>query len=157
MFVKQITPTSWILTSSISGKKVGLALQKTEGFVLISEPGQVFESLEMIAKHFGEHIKDTKPEEDLENAASDIEGYPIKHSIAVEIASDPETNLHSYKIKAGSKVTYVAGYFGVKFKSGYVASFCPKIETLLENDYIGPFKDKFDMQFNLLKHNREGN
>ena len=156
MIAKSITATSWILTSRITGKKIGLAIKKDNIFKLVQNSNKEFNSLEEIAQSLGESLVFEKEKKKVEeDAINDIDGYPIKHAVAVDINSDKENNLHTYKLKETGKITFVAGYFGVKFKSGYVSSFCPKIETLLENEYIGPYKNKFDMQFHLLKHNRE--
>lgn len=154
MQVKQITPINWIVTSSFTGKKIGLVIQKEQGLCLITDPSKFYNSFEELAASFNETLSETT-EEVVEPTVSEIGGYPVKHDKAVDITIDTESNLNTYKIKEGAKVTFVAGFYGVKFKNGYVSSFCPKIETLLENDYIGPYKDKFDLQFHILKYNRE--
>jgi len=154
MQVKQITPINWIVTSSLTGKKLGLVTQKEQGYSLITEPSKFFKDFDELASMFGESVTESN-DEVIEQAVSEINGYPVKHLNAFEITIDEEANLNTYKAKEGGKLTFVAGYFGVKFKNGYVGSFCPKISTLLGSDFIGPYKDKFDLQFQILKYNRE--
>lgn len=156
MIIKQITPTSFILTSSVTGKKIGLATKKETGYVLIQDQSKIFVSLDEIAEHFEETLNDNEDDKVPEVVINEIKGYPIKHKeVYIVESDDPDTNLHAYRSKQDGKVVHVAGYFGVKFSNGYVKKFCPRIETLLEYEYIGPYKDKFDMQFEILKYNRE--
>lgn len=41
---------------------------------------------------------------------------------------------------------YCAGYYAIKFKKGWVKSFCPKLITLQRYSFQGPFKTESDMK-----------
>lgn len=45
-----------------------------------------------------------------------------------------------------SKSQYCAGYYVIKFKKGWVKSFCPKLITLERYQYHGPFKTEQEMK-----------
>ena len=45
-----------------------------------------------------------------------------------------------------SKSLYCAGYYVIKFRKGWVKSFCPKLITLERYPYQGPFKTEADMR-----------
>lgn len=45
-----------------------------------------------------------------------------------------------------SKSLYCAGYYVIKFRKGWVKSFCPKLITLERYAYQGPFKTEDEMK-----------
>jgi hypothetical protein len=45
-----------------------------------------------------------------------------------------------------SKSQYCAGYYVIKFRKGWVKSFCPKLITLERYPYHGPFKTEQEMK-----------
>lgn len=47
---------------------------------------------------------------------------------------------------AKSKSQYCAGYYVIKFRKGWVKSFCPKLITLERYPYVGPFKTEQEMK-----------
>lgn len=45
-----------------------------------------------------------------------------------------------------SKSQYCAGYYVIKFRKGWVKSFCPKLITLERYPYYGPYKTEQEMK-----------
>ena len=45
-----------------------------------------------------------------------------------------------------SKSQYCAGYYVIKFRKGWVKSFCPKLITLERYPFHGPFKTEIEMR-----------
>lgn len=75
----------------------------------------------------------------------EVEGYPtncqpfnplwdVKKKLPLFTKADKSRSLHA------------AGYYIVKFEHGWVHSFCPKLITLLKNEWQGPFKTKLEMR-----------
>ena len=73
----------------------------------------------------------------------EVNGYPIKHRVAFDIVED---EIVTYTKAAKSKARYAAGYFAIEFEHGWTPSYCPRIQTVLNNTYIGPFRSKLEMQ-----------
>ena len=48
--------------------------------------------------------------------------------------------------KAQSKSIHAAGWYGLKFKNGWVAVLCPRLSTLDNNTNLGPYKTKMDLK-----------
>lgn len=48
-----------------------------------------------------------------------------------------------------SKSHFCAGYYIIKFRKGWVKSFCPKLITLERYHYLGPFKTEQEMKHQL--------
>lgn len=54
-----------------------------------------------------------------------------------------------------SKSQYCAGYYLIKFRKGWVKSFCPKLITLERYPYYGPFKNEDESKSMLNKINEK--
>jgi hypothetical protein len=67
----------------------------------------------------------------------EIEGYP------------------TFTKKAASKSTHVAGWYGLKFKNGWVCSLCPRLSTIKTNQHVGPYKTKMDLKV-VLNQKKDG-
>ena len=51
-----------------------------------------------------------------------------------------------YAKSTKSKSQYCAGYYVIKFRKGWVKSFCPKLITLERYPFHGPFKTEMEMK-----------
>lgn len=51
-----------------------------------------------------------------------------------------------YAKSSKSKSQYCAGYYVIKFRKGWVKSYCPKLITLDRYPYHGPFKTETEMK-----------
>jgi hypothetical protein len=51
-----------------------------------------------------------------------------------------------YAKSSKSKSQYCAGYYVIKFRKGWVKSFCPKLITLERYKFYGPFKTEQEMK-----------
>lgn len=59
-----------------------------------------------------------------------------------------------YAKSSKSKSLYCAGYYIIKFRKGWVKSFCPKLITLERYPYQGPFKTENEMKNVLVSVNK---
>lgn len=69
----------------------------------------------------------------------EVYGYPAKHT-PYNAVFDVKHQLPLYSKSPNSDNMYAAGYYCVKFPKGWVKGFCPKLSTIAENEYQGPFK-----------------
>lgn len=67
---------------------------------------------------------------------------------------DLKKRLPLFSKSSKSKSKYCAGYYVIKFKKGWVKSFCPKLITLERYPYYGPFKAESEMKNKLNKINK---
>lgn len=158
MFAKKLTDNTWMLTQD-SGVKLGIAKKVNDEFVLIGKK-EKYESLYDIAGKHGEKLKEanitTETLKDL-----DIEGFPIKHkefhNVEAHTITEAVDTIYSYNNSEKSEVLYAAGYYGIWFSNQYVIKKSPKLVTILENDFVGPFKDEFTTKFAVSQKNKEVN
>jgi hypothetical protein len=148
--LKEMTATSWILQNN--GVRVAVITETENGLNAIGKlDRKIFGDLNDLAKFLGSNIEIVKPtEDDHGDVFGDICGYPVKHQ-PVAPSEDHET-LPVYK---RGKVSHSAGYYGIRFKNGWVTSFCPKLSTLEENEYVGPFRTRLEMLNSISQKKRE--
>lgn len=141
--ITKLTDNSWIMKG---GHKTGI-LEKKDGYIFYSLIGEQhhFDDYSEVEKYFGKIILDGE-----KNTSDNINGYPIKHLDSTIVDKDKLI----YK-KAGSKIEFLAGYYGFKQKSGWVVNFCPKVSTASSYETIGPFRSKLECTVEVQNKNTE--
>lgn len=144
--LRQLTDTSWVVQCPTSENgRLGILAKTTNGYYLSGTKGKTeLKTKEDVTAFFGldvfEHI--VKPKEE-KGTLSSVNGYPTKLNIEVfQVKS--KTNLPLFTKREGSEVYYSAGYYAVKFATGWVTAFCPKFTTLETSKYVGPFKTEVE-------------
>ena len=69
----------------------------------------------------------------------EIYGFPTKHA-PYNAVLDVKHKIPLYAKSQNSNNMYAAGYYIVHFPKGWVKGFCPKLSTLSNNEFQGPFK-----------------
>lgn len=140
--LKPITETSWIMHDH--GTRIAIVVASGNKFKAIGNlDKKEFDSIEDIGTFLKASISIEEVAVENELTAGDVLGYPIKHTTAHDIVNDAYP---SYAKVVGSKSRFAAGYYGVLFQHGWVFSYCPKISTLEEHQWIGPYRTKLEMQ-----------
>lgn len=149
----ELTPKSWLL--STVNKRFGL-LRKTENdeYVIIGGPySGKYSQLGKLETALGQPIKFIKPIKEEEKNPIFVEGYPVKHEPIFLVESD--SNYYVYAKKEGSQDQYGAGYFCIQFKGKWQGGYCPRIKTLFDHPWIGPFKTKLEMDHTIRIENNK--
>ena len=79
-----------------------------------------------------------------------VYSYPTNTDTVYDI--DLLDNVPVFKKTTNSAVYFAAGYWGILFPMGWRPSFCPKLETLRNYKYIGPFKNEDDMYLSIKRN-----
>jgi len=155
---KQLTENSWMLKDVKLDKSIGMVRKSDLGRYVIFGIKTSFDSLEEVAAHFGGELVELDDEEVQEILEPKfINGYPVKHREAFETESKEIKGVivETYKNKEKSRKVFAAGWYGMKFKNGLVNCFCPKFSTLENSDFIGPYKNEIDLEFEVKKYNNQ--
>ena len=141
----------WLVQDS--GNKIGSISKAKKGYVFLKNGKQVnFNDLAEINAQFGvaifeEKIKKVKSDQ-VDNKSYAIYDFPC--------SSKPYDPMYNVKKKLPlfaksdkSKSQYCAGYYVIKFRKGWVKSFCPKLITLERYPFQGPFKTELEMKSTL--------
>jgi hypothetical protein len=129
----------WILEEN--AKRVGMMNFKDDNYVI-----------NLRRKDYVAH--DTK---DLKKLGIEFINRDLKHGGHLEVMGYPTDQEEVFNVKeidgyptftkkAASKSTHVAGWYGLKFKNGWVCSLCPRLTTVKTNVHVGPYKTKMDLK-----------
>lgn len=150
--LKPLTELTWILMSD--GNRLGLVSQTSNGINIIGniEPKQ-YKDIAELQKKFDNKLLIEKPiEVEHEPETVEVNGFPIKHKEFYNVLTE---TVSSYTRTETSSTRYAAGYYGLRFPNGWTSSFCPKLTTLSEYEYIGPFTTRLEMQHQISSKNKE--
>jgi hypothetical protein len=137
----------WLVTDN--DQKIGAISKSKKGYIFHRNGKEVgFKNLADIKAQLGivlfeEGIK--RNTVDQENKGYVIYDYPCSSKPYEPVYSVKE-KLPLYAKSAKSKSRYCAGFYIIKFRKGWVKSFCPKLITLQRYPYYGPFKTESDMK-----------
>jgi len=139
-------------------QKIGAIAKIKKGYQVIRKGKSVnFKDLVEIKKEIGisffeESIKKIK--KDLSDADYSIYDYPCK-SKPYDPLYNVQKKLPLYIKRPKSKSHYCAGHYIIKFRKGWVKSFCPKLITLERYPFQGPWKTEEESKTALRKANNE--
>jgi len=137
--------------------KIGSISKSKKGYVFLHKGKTVkFRDLNEIQEQFGvalfeDSIKKIKAESDVKSYS--IYEFPCSSKPYEPVYSVKE-KLPLYAKSAKSKSQYCAGYYVIKFRKGWVKSFCPKLITLQRYPFHGPFKTEVEMKTTLNNVNK---
>lgn len=134
----------WIIEDD--GIRIGTLARDSDGFVLNrSGKVSVFEDKNELSKEFGNDFLVAKITNSNKEIANTVHGYPTKVAPYNEMY-DIKRKLPLFTKSESSKSVYCAGYYLIKFNVTWLKSFCPKLSTLEQNEFKGPFKTEIEMK-----------
>lgn len=152
--IRQLSEVSWLFLED--GERTGLVIQRPSDVIVIGgEFNGIYQNLADLRTKIGK----TLAEEEITTAITDkeegeIEGFPIRHGSWHNVMTSP---IPSYTRSEKSQNRYAAGYYALRFPHGWTQSFCPKLATLVEYEYMGPFKTKLEMSHQISTKNKSIN
>jgi len=136
----------WIIQND--GEKLATLSKEKKGYSILCK-GQRYDvhDLTEIKERFGITISEEsiKKEKRVKTLPTDIYGYPANGK-AYNPLWNVQKRLPIYAKSSKSKSLYCAGYYVIKFRKGWVKSFCPKLITLERYPFKGPFKTELEMR-----------
>lgn len=139
---KELIPDKeWIIKKD--DIKIGSLMKSKKGYFL-SKNGQKI--LIKNLKDYGIEL----PEHKITSNITITNSYKIYEFPCGSKPFEPIYNLQKklpiFTKSSKSKSQFCAGYYIIKFRKGWVKSFCPKLITLERYPYIGPFKTEQEMK-----------
>ena len=151
-----IPEQEWLIRDG--NKKIGSIAKVKKGYLLLRQGKTLpFKNLSDVKSVFGISIF----EESIKKVKKDINGtieyviydYPCK-SKPHEPLYNVQKKLPLYTKRSKSKSQHCAGHYIIKFRKGWVKSFCPKLITLERYPYQGPWKTEEESKIALKKANQ---
>jgi hypothetical protein len=140
----------WLVTDN--QEKIGSISKVKKGYVFLHKGQEVsgFANLNEVKNKFGIAVF----EESFNRVKREDDKNPVIYDFPC--SSKPYNPVYSVKKKlplyaksSKSKSQYCAGYYVIKFRKGWLKSFCPKLITLERYPYHGPFKTESEMKSEL--------
>ncbi len=137
----------WLIKDN--GVKIGSISKDKKGYSFLCNGKQIQLDPTDFKAQFGnvlfeESLKKNKTNS-LVTESYTIYDYPCS-SRPYEPVYSIKKKLPLYAKSDKSKSQYCAGYYVIKFRKGWVKSFCPKLITLERYSYYGPFKTESEMK-----------
>lgn len=144
----------WILEDQ--GIKLGTLNKEKSGYAFYRQGSKLqLHSMSEVKKRFGQEVfKNAIYVEKPNQEIMSIYGYPCNTK-----PFGPVYNLRKklpiYAKSSKSKSLYCAGHYLIKFRKGWVKSFCPKLITLERYPFQGPFKTEEELKSILNNVNKD--
>ena len=141
---KQIVENKFWILETDEGDKIGtLSIKNDKINVVIGDKTESFDNMDdAVSKHevvFTKRMRETKQ-------GTDNEVYGFTTSTQPHNALwNVQMKLPIYTKTNKSNSYHCAGFYIIRFSTGWVKSYCPKLITLQRYDYKGPFKSKLEM------------
>lgn len=146
---------SWLLETD--GHKIGTLNKERSSYSILKNGtkisvGSVKDVKEKLGIIFFDIVKSSK----IEKAGHTVYDFPCG-SKPFGSVYDIRKRLPIYAKSTKSKSQYCAGYYVIKFRKGWVKSFCPKLITLDRYPFYGPFKSESEMKHMLTTLSKKEN
>jgi hypothetical protein len=136
----------WIIEDH--GQKIGSVAKLKKGYEFFRRGQKInFKDLKTFTEEFGVTLAEGKktPIFEIEPVSYKIYEFPCS-SKPFEAVYNVKKKLPLFAKSAKSKSQYCAGYYVIKFRKGWVKSFCPKLITLERYPFHGPYKTEIEMK-----------
>lgn len=143
-----IPEKEWLLKDG--EEKLGSFIKDKKGFSFIKKGQKIkLNNAEEFISKFGINLnKETLKK--INQVSADKKSYTIYDFPCSSKPFEPIYNLKKrlplFSKSDKSKSQYCAGYYVIKFRKGWVKSFCPKLITLERYQYYGPYKTEYEMK-----------
>ena len=151
----------WILEDA--GVKLGTIRKKDDSDfeVIIRNEGIEILSTDALTTNYGSSILEPKLVKRIESveygkSIDEVLGYPCKHKGFNTVLKDIKgKQVPVYTKTENSKTLYAAGYYGLHFNGVWRNTYCVKLETLENYEFVGPFKSKSEVEAEALKASKD--
>ena len=151
----------WILEDA--GVKLGTIRKKDDSDfeVIIRNEGVEILSTDALTTKYGSSILEPKLVKRIESveygkSIDEVLGYPCKHKGFNTVLKDIKgKQVPVYTKTETSKTLYAAGYYGLHFNGVWRNTYCVKLETLHNYEFVGPFRSKSEVEAEVLKASKE--
>lgn len=136
----------WIIKNQ--NEKIGSILKVKKGFNFLKKGSTIqFNTVEDLKSTLGIEIYNIEPLKKIEKNSNNylIYDYPCS-SKPYDPVFHLKKKLPIFAKSLKSKSRYCAGYYVIKFRKGWVKSFCPKLITLDRYKFYGPYKLENEMK-----------
>lgn len=146
---------SWLLETD--GLKIGTLNKERSSYSILKDGKKIsVGTAKDVKEKLGIVFFDVAKSEKVEIKEHSVYDFPCG-SKPYGSVYDIRKKLPIYAKSTKSKSQYCAGYYVIKFRKGWVKSYCPKLITLDRYPFHGPFKTETEMKQMLATLSRKDN
>jgi hypothetical protein len=146
---------SWLLESD--GLKIGTLNKERTSYSILKDGKKItVGSVKDVKEKYGVVFNDIPKLKKVETKEYTVYDFPCG-SKPYGSVYNIRKKLPIYAKSNKSKSHYCAGFYVIKFRKGWVKSFCPKLITLERYPFHGPFKSEIEMKQMLTSLSRKEN
>jgi hypothetical protein len=146
---------SWLLETD--GLKIGTLSKERSSYSILKDGKKItVGSVKDVKEKLGIEFYDIPKVAKIETTNYSVYDFPCG-SKPYGSVYNIRKKLPIYAKSTKSKSLYCAGYYVIKFRKGWVKSFCPKLITLERYPFQGPFKTEFEMKQTLTSLGKKEN
>jgi hypothetical protein len=146
---------SWLLESD--GLKIGTLNKERTSYSILKDGKKItVGSVKDVKEKYGVVFNDIPKLKKVEGKEYTVYDFPCG-SKPYGSVYNIRKKLPIYAKSNKSKSHYCAGFYVIKFRKGWVKSFCPKLITLERYPFHGPFKSEIEMKQMLTSLSRKEN
>jgi hypothetical protein len=146
---------SWLLETD--GLKIGTLSKERSSYSILKDGKKItVGSVKDVKEKLGIEFYDIPKVAKIETTEYAVYDFPCG-SKPYGSVYNIRKKLPIYAKSTKSKSLYCAGYYVIKFRKGWVKSFCPKLITLERYPFQGPFKTELEMKQTLTSLSKKDN
>jgi hypothetical protein len=140
----------WILQRDNSGSVGTMRVEKDHVSVLLDEKPSQYATVDEAKSALG--INEQVPVKTISNQMQDVLGYPTDLEKVYKIRN--EQGLPCYTKSDTGNILHAAGWYGMHRNGLHAEAFCPKLNTLKNYPYIGPYRTQSDLRVAMISWKR---
>lgn len=145
MIAKEVMPGKFWIVEDPDGQKKGTLQASPDGKINAVLNGKVVSYSDWQEAKRILDLKLPSAKEEEPEVPHEVHGYPTSCRPHNPVW-DMKKKLPLFTKTEKSRSLYAAGYYIIKFDHGWVQSHCPKLTTLNNNEFQGPFVTKLEMR-----------
>ena len=130
----------WIVEKD--GQKVATIQTNPEGVTLVqNEKRENFVSIKLLTAKYSILFTKEPKKVKVPAVSFEVNGYPCNHK-PLNALFNVTKKLPVFTKTAKSKSFFCAGHYLIKYNTGFLYAYCPKLITLNRYEFVGPFFTK---------------
>ena len=153
LVAKNILPEKfWIIENNDLRKLGTIQVGNDSVKVVIEGKNYVYNDFDSALNQLNISTSEEPLSSDSEKSDYSVNNYPVKNK-PYNVTYDAGLGVSTYTKSEKSNCYHAAGYFIIGFDFAWAQAYCPKVTTLKQNKFKGPYKSQLEMKEQLRLHN----
>lgn len=153
LVAKNILPEKfWIIENNDLRKLGTIQVSNNNVKVVIEGKNYVYNDFDSALDQLNISTSEEPLSSDSEKSNYSVNNYPVKNK-PYNVTYDAALGVSTYTKSEKSNCYHAAGYYIIGFDFAWAQAYCPKVTTLKQNKFKGPYTSQLEMKEQLRLHN----